>query len=147
MALDTAVGFLEVARQRDVKLHVTNLELTVVGQFGSHYRGRRAFPRADICWLEWRNDETGAETPHFVGGVYAVLRHGSACVLPYVNEDQGSEVIGRITGKFPFVGTQPDSLSPFARHFTTLHLDRPLTRSPCMEGAGLTPTRTSASAL
>jgi len=125
VVLAAGLGFAQVLREKVAELHVTNLELTTHGYFGSDYRGTRSVPRADIRWLEYQEDRGGIETSYHPAGLYAVLRSGDACVLPNVNDQQSGEIIEAIAKRFPEFAKQWHSDSPFGEHFTTLGLNQP----------------------
>jgi hypothetical protein len=112
------LGYIEIIRQRSVQLRATNLEFqTTTGDF---YRSRTAIPRADIQSLEYR-EERGGPDHHEPAGLYADLKAGSKCILPYLNERQAQTAIGAIYKRFPDMPiARGDAKSPFDKHFTTL---------------------------
>jgi hypothetical protein len=123
--LVACLSLLRVSQASIAELRVTNLELqsSVRGTFGS----RRSVSRADIRWLEYQEDSSGLETSHHPGGLYAVLRLQSVCLLPYVNEQQTAQIIERIVTKFPDLGKQSNESSSFGAHFISLGLNDPTT--------------------
>src|SRR5579871_6020971 len=97
-ALGGIFGYVEIVRQRSVRLRATNLEFqTTTGDF---YRSSTAIPRADIESLEYREEKGGAD--HYEpSGLYAELRTGSKCILPHLNERQALTIIEAIYRRFP----------------------------------------------
>ncbi|HET6180245.1 MAG TPA: hypothetical protein VFE61_25210 [Candidatus Sulfotelmatobacter sp.] len=58
---------------------------------------------------------------HEPGGLYAGLKLGSTCILPYLDEKQTQAVIEAIYERFPDMLTAAaKAQSPFGQHFTTL---------------------------
>ncbi len=109
-------GYIEVVRQRTVQLRAMNLEFqTTTGDF---YRSRTAIPRADIESLEYR-EERGGPDHYEPAGLYAELRTGSKCILPYLDERQTHSVIEAIYRQFPDMPLTITK-SSFDKHFTTL---------------------------
>lgn len=109
-------GYVEIVRQRTAQLRVTNLEFQTIT--GDVLRSRTAIARADIECLEFR-EEKGGPDHYEPAGVYAELRTGSKCILPYLDEHQAHSVIEAIYTRFPdmpITGTK----SSFDKHFTTL---------------------------
>lgn len=119
-ALGGIFGYIEIIRQRRVQLSATNLEFqTTAGDF---YRSRTAIPRANIESLEYR-EERGGPDHYEPAGLYAELRAGSKCILPYLDERQTQTVIEAIYRHFPdmpFAGRATKSTSN--KHFTTLNI-------------------------
>jgi hypothetical protein len=111
-------GYMEIIRQRTVRLSATNLEFqTITGDF---YRSRTAIPRANIEALEYREERGGPEHSE-PAGLYAELRAGSKCILPYLDERQTQAVIEAIYKRFPDMPIAGrDAKSSFDKHFTTL---------------------------
>ncbi len=111
-------GYVEIIRQRSVQLRATNLEFqTTTGDF---YRSRAAIPRADIESLEYR-EEKGGPDHYEPAGLYAELKDGSRCILPYLNERQTHAVVEAIYKRFPDMPiARRDVKSQFDMHFTTL---------------------------
>ena len=109
-------GYIEIVRQRTVQLRATNLEFQMTT--GDFFRSRTAIARADIESLEFREEKGGAD--HYEpAGLYAELRRGSKCILPYLDEHQTHSVIEAIYRRFPdmpITGTK----SSFEKHITTL---------------------------
>ena len=117
-ALGGIFGYIEIIRQRTVQLSAMNLEFqTTTGDF---HRSRTAIPRANIESLEYR-EEKGGPDHHEPAGLYAELRAGSKCILPYLDERQTQTVIEAIYRRFPDMpigGSDPKS--SFDKHFTSL---------------------------
>jgi hypothetical protein len=111
-------GYLGVIRQRTVQLRATNLEFqTTTGDF---YKSDTAVPRANIESLEYR-EEKGGPDHYEPAGLYAELRNGSKCILPYLDEQQTQAVIEAIYKRFPDLPIAGTDTSPsFGKHFTTL---------------------------
>ena len=109
-------GYIEIARQRTVQLRATNLEFQMTT--GDFYRSRTAIPRADIESLEYR-EERGGPDHYEPAGLYAELRRGSKCILPYLDEHQTHSVIEAIYRRFPDMPIK-GAKSSFDKHFTTL---------------------------
>jgi len=80
-----------------------------------------------VRWLEYQNDMSGPESDH-PGGLYAVLKHRSVCVLPYLSAEQTTEVVERIATRFPDFRDQWCSQSVFGSHVIYLGLDSPDSR-------------------
>ena len=118
--LGGAFGYLEIMWQKTVELRATNLEFQTTGYFRGSYRSKRAVPRANIRLLKYRAESGGLDA-YEPGGLYAGLKLGSACILPYLDEKQTQTVIEAIYKRFPdMLTTAADSKSPFGQHFTTL---------------------------
>ncbi|HXN49803.1 MAG TPA: hypothetical protein VN893_24330 [Bryobacteraceae bacterium] len=115
--LVATLAFLAALGARKAELRVTNLEFESRGDVGDGSGSTRTVCRADVRWLE--HQDRG------VSGLYAVLRHHSVCMLPYVDEQQAMLVIERIVNKFPDFEKQWEGQSPFGKHFTELGLSRP----------------------
>ena len=76
--------------------------------------------RRDPRLLEYRAERAGPDA-YEPGGLYAGLKLGSACILPYLDEKQTQTVIEAIYKRFPDMLTvAADTKSPFGQHFTTL---------------------------
>ena len=118
-----AAEVLSIARAKVAELKVTNLEFTSLARIEGRFGRRRSLSRTDIRWLEYQEDTTGPETAHHPGGLYAVVRHGSVCLLPDTDESQTALIIERICEHFPDFRKQCAEQSPF-EHFTQLHLDQ-----------------------
>ena len=114
------VAYVGAMREHTVELQVSNLELQTRGYFGGNFRSKRSVSSADVRWLEYREQAGGGDVPNEPGGLYAVLKSGDACVLPYVNEQQVGEIIDAISKRFPDFAKQWHAESPFGDHFTTL---------------------------
>jgi hypothetical protein len=72
--------------------------------------------------LEYR-DQSGGPESSAPKGLYAVLKHGSKCILPNLNQQQTDGVIAAIHEQFPDMLTEGnEARSPFGEHFTTLRL-------------------------
>jgi len=115
-------GYLEVMRFRTAELRATNLEFQTT--FSGLFRSAHSVPRANIRWLEYR-DEGGGSDSYATEGLYAVLNHGSKCILPYLSPQQTDTVIDALYRQFPDMlseGAEPRS--PFGEHFTTLGLQK-----------------------
>jgi hypothetical protein len=109
-------GYIEIVRQRTVQLRATNLEFqTTTGDF---YRSRSAIPRADIESLEFR-EESGGPDQYDPAGLYAELRTGSKCILPYLDAHEAHSVIEAIYRRFPDMPITGKK-SSFDKHVTTL---------------------------
>jgi hypothetical protein len=121
-ALAASLGLLLGMRQQDTELYITNSGLKSRGRYGDSFRSTRSVSCRDVRWLEYQEDTTGPETSHHPGGLYAVLSGHSVCILPYVDEEQVTEVIQRIVEKFPDLRQQWEGQSPFGEHFTSLGL-------------------------
>lgn len=111
-------GYIEIIRQRTVQLSATNLEFqTTTGGF---YRSRTAIPRANIESLEYR-EESGGPDHYEPAGLYAGLRAGARCVLPYLDQRQTQTVIEAIYRRFPDMPiAERETKSSLDKHFTTL---------------------------
>lgn len=122
-ALVASISFLFGIRRRINELRVTGSQFHARGRLGDRLRSARSVAAADIKWLEYQEDTTGPETAHHPGGLYAVLRRQSVCVLPYVDRLQADEVIEKISARFPHLRQQWKGQSPFGQHITRLGLD------------------------
>jgi hypothetical protein len=75
------------------ELRVSKLEFVMRG-------GGKKTPKsvclADVEYLQW--EEGARRHPE---GLYARVGLGSTCLLPYVNAQEVTEIIGRIGAKFP----------------------------------------------
>jgi len=111
-------GYFGVIRQRSMQLRASTLEFqTTTGDF---FRSRTSVPRADIESLEYR-EEKGGPDHYEPSGLYAELRAGSKCLLPYLNERQTQTVIEAIYRRFPDMPiARGNAELPFDKHFTTL---------------------------
>ena len=78
---------------------------------------------SEVRWLEYQEDTTGPETAHHPGGLYAVLKHRSVCVLPDLDEQQTASVIERIKDKYPDLRAQWSEQSFFGKGFISLGLN------------------------
>ncbi|HEY6969175.1 MAG TPA: hypothetical protein VJA94_08225 [Candidatus Angelobacter sp.] len=117
------LAFLGTVIERRIQLKVTNLEFQTYGGFGNEFRNVRAMPSADILWLEHQDSSGGGDAPDHPEGLYAVLRCGSSCVLPYVDPGQANQVIDSIEERFPDMAKRwRTSRGPFDCHFITLGL-------------------------
>jgi hypothetical protein len=87
-----AEGFL-IWRGGRAELRVSKLEFVMRG-------GGKKTPKsvclADVEYLQW--EEGARRHPE---GLYARVGLGSTCLLPYVNAQEVTEIIGRIGAKFP----------------------------------------------
>lgn len=122
-AVAGGLTFLVGIRRKVNELRVTKLGFNARGTFGDSFRTVRTVSSADVRWLEYQEDTTGPETSHHPGGLYAVLRFHSVCILPDIDRGQTNEVIGRITDKFPTFKEQWNGQSAFGRNFTSLELN------------------------
>lgn len=121
LAVLVCASFLIGRRRRTYSLRVTNVDLLCSGTSGMGMR--RGVSRADIRWLEFRED--GGMDSDQRQGLYAVRRLGSVCLLPELNAHEAALVIERIMEKFPDFRRQCEQESPFGEHFTLLNIDRP----------------------
>ena len=125
IVLAAGLSLLLGIRRQNAELLVTIFELKSRGRFGDSFRSNRSLNPADVRWLEYQQDTTGPETSHHPGGLYAVLKGRSTCVLPYVDEQQAGEIIQRIMKRFPRLREQWEQQTPFGTHITSLGLDQP----------------------
>jgi len=112
-------------RENNVELRITNLGFIAKGSFGGEYRSVRKVSAADIHWLEYQEEQAGPEADR-PGGMYAKVKYGSQCVLPYLDESQTNELIERIYAKYPSLKSNcaGHRTSAFEGHFTTLGLEK-----------------------
>jgi hypothetical protein len=120
-ALAGCLGFVQSMRSRITELLVTNLEFVTRGHFAENLGSQPSVSSADIRWLEYREDKSGPDAS-IPGGLYAVLKKTGICILPDLNEQQTSEVIGKIEDKFPQFKEQWRNNSAFGEHFTSLNI-------------------------
>jgi hypothetical protein len=128
IAVATAVGFIKGKLPKRAELRVTNLEYQSRSFGAWGFEQAKTISRMDVRWLEYHDDNSGPEGGD-PGGLHAVLKHRSFCILPDVNAEQSAEVVDRITGKFPSFREQWSTESAFGDRFITLDLDRPESRS------------------
>src|SRR5262249_18565434 len=113
------------------ELRVTNLEYEARA-FGAWGLAQETRPvsRTDVRWLEYQEDTSGPESDHF-GGLYAVLRWSSVCILRYADAEQTEQVIQRIATSFPDFANEwvkesdrGGGVGELGGHFISLGLDR-----------------------
>jgi hypothetical protein len=128
IAVATAVGFIKGKLPSRSELRVTNLEYQSRSFGAWGFEQAKTIPRMDVRWLEHHDDSSGPEGGD-PGGLHAVLKHRSFCILRDVNAEQSAEVVDRITRKFPSFREQWSTESAFGDGFITLDLDHPESRS------------------
>jgi hypothetical protein len=111
-------GYGLAKRQRTATLRAENLEFRTserLWMFGP----TRSVARADICYLEYRNEK------HREGlaqqGLFAKVKFGNVCLLPYLDEKQTASAIQALYRRFPDMPLMRSDPS-FGDHFTTLGL-------------------------
>lgn len=122
VAIGAGLSFSLAIRSTVNELRMTNRELESQGRCGDRFRSARHIDCADILWLEYQEDTSGPETSYHPGGLYAVLKHHSICILPYVDRQQADTVIGKISERFPELRQRWKAQSPFGQHVTLLPL-------------------------
>jgi len=106
--------------KKKVQLVATNVEFITIGRFsGGGIVSHRAVPYVDVRWLEYR-DETAGDVAYSPRGLYAVLKSGSACLLPYLDEHRTLELISKIEKKLPAFSQRWKRQTQFDQHYTTL---------------------------
>lgn len=121
-ALAAALGFFFARGTRKFELRATRNEFVALGKVGDNLGNSRSVSTSEVQWLEYQEDTTGPETAHHPGGLYAILKHRSVCLLPDVDEQQTASVIARIEDKYPDLRTQWAGQSAFGRNFISLGL-------------------------
>ena len=124
LALLAAVaGYVYARRTRTFELRMTRFQFVAVGRVGDNLGNSGSVSTSEIQWLEHQEDTTGPETAHHPGGLYAVLKHRSVCLLPDVDEQQTASLIERIKDKYPDLRAQWGGQSSFGQHFISLGLN------------------------
>jgi hypothetical protein len=83
------------------KLTATNVEFITEGNFGTRKRSRRIVCTGDVRWLEfWKGPGIG-DVRFGYCGLYAVMPHGSVCILPFLSQQDTMQVILAIEKAFP----------------------------------------------
>lgn len=121
--LAAVIAFFFVRQMRKFELRVTRSEFAAQGKVGDNLGKSRSVPTADVQWLEYQEDTTGPETADHPGGLYAVLRNRTVCLLPDVDAQQTTAVITRIRGKYPDLSDQWSGPSSLGEHFVSLRLN------------------------
>lgn len=119
-----AIAATPLLRRRYSQLHITQLELATFGflQDGSV----PPIPLKDVLRLEYRPlVEEGPDGPEQPEGVYVETRHGTKCMLTFVNESEANHVIDAIYRHFPEIPCEvPENRSLlFADDTIRLNLD------------------------
>lgn len=116
------LSFVSMRRRRKFTLRVSRQVFSAVGKVGDNLGDSRSVRAADVKWLEYQEDTTGPETGNHPGGLYAVLKYRSVCLLPDVDEQQTHNLIEKIQDKYPELGRQWASESPFGNRIISLGL-------------------------
>ncbi len=125
IAVSIVTGILSFTwknRPKKVQLMATSDHFLNRGYFeGRGFFLERKVSTQDIRWLEHREEiaGTGIYDPP---GMYAVLVKGTCCLLPYLGDQQTSEVIARIERKFPALAERWRLESRYTEHYTVLGL-------------------------
>jgi hypothetical protein len=117
-AVGALIGYLESFRHTTAELRATNLDFHT--KTSSPFSVKRSIPRIEIRYLHFEEEMGGGDAPYRPSGLYAELRFGNACILPYIDEPQASTVAEAIYKRFPDI--PKTSKSHFDDHFTTLGL-------------------------
>lgn len=85
---------------------------------------RKTISMASIRWLEYREEQGGADTKYEPQGLYAVVGSGNTyrCLVPFLNAEEAEQAMIAIERKFPTLAERWKKDSPFRDHFTTLNL-------------------------
>jgi hypothetical protein len=87
---------------RRAKLTATKVELLAQGHFQSRIKsGGRIVYMGNVRWLEFREESVGKNARSEPCGLFAVTTGIDACLLPFLNREQTSEVIAAIEAEFP----------------------------------------------
>ena len=121
--VSASLAFLIAKRTERFELRITRKEFVARGRVGDNLGGVRSVCTADILWLEYQEDTTGADSARHPGGLYAVVRHRSICILPDIDQKQTALIIERVKNRFPDLREQWAANSPFGSHFITLGLN------------------------
>ncbi|MBN8732811.1 MAG: hypothetical protein J0L64_19905 [Acidobacteria bacterium] len=117
------VAYYYARRSPGFELRIDESRIVARGKVGDDLGLTRSVSVSDVQWLEYQEDTTGPETAHHPGGLYAVLKHRSVCVLPDVDERQTTSIIQRIEAKYPVLRAKWSRASSFGKHFTSLGLN------------------------
>jgi hypothetical protein len=121
-SLSASVAFLSAKRAERFELRITRKEFVARGRVGDNLGSIRSVCAADILWLEYQEDTGGADSARHPGGLYAVVKHRSVCILPEIDQEQTCLMIERIKDRFPDFRSQWAGNSPFGNHFISLGL-------------------------
>jgi hypothetical protein len=86
-------------KPRKVTTTITKFEIQPTGSFGGYHPNRHV-PMADIYGFEYREQ---THKPYRPNGLYANLRSGSTCVVPYIDQPKTEVLIDTIYKKFAHV--------------------------------------------
>lgn len=117
-----AISFVEIIKATKAELRITHDLIESLGSFGERLGRKKTLRFADVKWFEYQEDTSGPETSHHPGGLYAVLKHGSVCTLPYIDETQTASVIDQIFRKFPELRRQAEQHTAFGKKLTSLDI-------------------------
>ena len=123
--LSATIAYLNAKRTQRFELRISRLEFVARGKVGDNIGSIRTVCAADILWLEYQEDTSGADSAHHPGGLYAVVKRRSICLFPEIDERQAALIIERIKDRFPDFRSQWAGNSPFGIHFTSLGLNEP----------------------
>ena len=124
MVVAAVFGFLKGKFPRRTELKVTNLEFRTRSFGAWGFEQGTTISRMDARWLEFRDDNSGSDGGRR-GGLHAILKYRSVCLLPDVNAEQSAAVVDRIATKFTNFREQWRTESGFGRGLITLELNQP----------------------
>ena len=104
------------------ELRMSAVECYSSANVGKNLSRGRVLLTADILWLEYNEHGFSMSDSVTSGGVYAVKRSGSVCLLPLLNGDQTMQVIAAIEQKFPGLAENWRKQSPWGNSIQTLPL-------------------------
>lgn len=116
-------GLIEF-KPRKITTAITKFEIQPVGSFGGGYLPNRQVPMADISGFEFREQ---TNKPYRPSGLYANLKSGGTCVVPYIDLRQTEILIETIYKNFAHVLSSVEEVgsSIFSNDFIKLNLKQP----------------------
>lgn len=87
------LGALASLRAAKAHLRVTSNEFQMYGTYGPDHRIRRTVNTADVLGFSYLPYQAIGDDASYPGGLYALVGSQSVCLLPYIDEDDVSDLV------------------------------------------------------